>query len=261
MDNQDLETLTDRAADLIINAKRIVVFTGAGISTESGIPDFRSPGGLWDRFDPDDFTYQKFVRDPESRRKQWQMLQEGGLTTEAEPNPAHYAIAELDRLGKLDCVITQNVDNLHQKAGAPVDRVFELHGNMLWAVCLTCGKRYPFEQLKVRLDNGEEIPDCEACQGILKPDAVFFGESLPQKVLEEAMLRSSSCDLFIVIGSSLVVYPAAYMPTYAVSSEAKLVIINLSPTPMDSQADVLVRAKAGETMSKIIQKVTEKIGS
>ena len=187
------------------------------------------------------------------------MLREGGLTTDAEPNPAHYAIAELDRLGKLDCVITQNVDNLHQKAGAPIDRVFELHGNMLWAVCLTCGKRYPFEQLKVRLDNGEEIPDCEACQGILKPDAVFFGEALPQKVLEEAMLRSSSCDLFIVIGSSLVVYPAAYMPTYAVSSEAKLVIINLGSTPMDSQADVLVRAKAGETMSKVIQKVTENI--
>lgn len=261
MEEHELDALADKVADLIIEAKRVVVFTGAGVSTESGIPDFRSPGGIWDRFDPDDFTYQKFIKDPESRRKQWQMLQEGGLTTEAEPNPAHYAIAELDRLGKLDCVITQNVDNLHQKAGAPVDRVFELHGNMLWAVCLTCGKRYPFEQLKVRLDNGEEIPDCEACQGILKPDAVFFGEALPQKVLEEAMLRSSSCDLFIVIGSSLVVYPAAYMPTYAVSSKAKLVIINLSSTPMDSQADVLVRAKAGETMSKVIQKVTEKIGS
>ena len=261
MGEQSLDALADKVAGLIIEAKRVVVFTGAGVSTESGIPDFRSPGGIWDRFDPDDFTYQKFVTDPGARRRQWQMLGEGGITTKAEPNPAHYAIAELDRLGRLDCVITQNVDNLHQKAGAPVDRVFELHGNMLWAVCLTCGKRYPFEQLKVRLDNGEEIPDCEACQGILKPDAVFFGEALPQKVLEEAMLRSSSCDLFIVIGSSLVVYPAAYMPTYAVSSEAKLVIINLSSTPMDGQADVLVRAKAGETMSKIIQKVTEKIGS
>ena len=261
MEEHELDALADKVADLIIEAERVVVFTGAGVSTESGIPDFRSPGGIWEKFDPDDFTYQKFVRDPESRRKQWQMLREGGLTTEAEPNPTHYAIAEMERLGKLDCIITQNVDNLHQKAGAPVHKVFELHGNMLRAVCLTCGKRYPFEQLKVRLDNGEEIPDCEACQGILKPDVVFFGEALPQKVLEEAMLRSSSCDLFIVIGSSLVVYPAAYMPTYAVSSEAKLIIINLSSTPMDSQADVLVRAKTGETMSKVIQKVTENISS
>ncbi|MFC2013501.1 Sir2 family NAD-dependent protein deacetylase, partial [Chloroflexota bacterium] len=227
--------------------------------TESGIPDFRSPGGIWDRFDPDDFTYQKFISNPESRRKQWQLLKEGGLTTEAKPNPAHYAIAELDRLGKLDCVITQNVDNLHQKAGVPAGKVFELHGNMQWAVCLGCGKRYPFEQIKVRLDNGEEIPDCEVCHGILKPDAVLFGEQLPQRVMEEATRRSTNCDLFIVIGSTLVVYPAAYMPVYAVDSKAKLVIINLSSTPMDRQAEVLIGSKAGETMSKVIQKVRGKL--
>jgi len=172
---QDLDSLAERVADLIINAQRVVVFTGAGISTESGIPDFRSPGGIWERFDPDDFIYQKFIKDPEARRKQWQMLREGGLATEAKPNPAHYAIAELDRLGKLDCVITQNVDNLHQKAGVPADRVFELHGNMQWAVCLSCGRRYPFEQVRLRLDKGEEIPDCEACHGILKPSVVLFG--------------------------------------------------------------------------------------
>ena len=256
----DLDALADKVADLIIEAKKVVAFTGAGISTESGIPDFRSPGGIWDRFDPDDFTYQKFVRDPEARRKQWQMLREGGLTTKAKPNPAHYAIAELDRLGKLDCVITQNVDNLHQKAGVPASKVFELHGNMQWAVCLSCGRRYPFEQVKTRLDEGEKIPDCEMCHGILKPNAVFFGEPLPREVLEEATLRSSNCDLFIVIGSTLVVYPAAYMPMYAVNSRAKLVIINLSSTPMDEQANVLIRAKAGETMSKIIKRVKEKVG-
>jgi len=256
MENLDL---AERVADLIVNAKRVVVFTGAGVSTESGIPDFRSPGGIWDRFDPDDFTYQKFVRDPEARRKQWQMLREGGLTTEAKPNLAHYAIAEMERLGKLDCVITQNVDNLHQKAGVPGDRVFELHGNMQWAVCLSCGKRYPFEQIKVRLDKGEEIPDCEACHGLLKPDAVFFGESLPLEVLRQATEHSYSCDLFIVIGSTLVVYPAAYMPIYAVDSGAKLVIINLSSTPMDRQATVLIRAKAGEAMSEIIKRVAEKL--
>ena len=260
MENQDLDTLANQVADLILSARRIVVFTGAGVSTESGIPDFRSPGGIWSRFDPDDFTYQKFVADPEARKKHWQLLGEGSLTTEARPNPAHHAVAELDRLGKLDCVITQNVDNLHQKAGVPDDKVFELHGNLLWATCLGCGRRYPFEQMKVRLDAGEEVPDCEACHGILKPSAVFFGEALPADVLREATHRSHSSDLFIVIGSTLVVYPAAYMPMYAADSGAKLVIINLSSTPMDDKATVLIRAKAGEAMSKVLQGVREKIG-
>jgi len=257
---QNLDILAEKVAELIINAKKLVVFTGAGISTESGIPDFRSPGGIWSRFDPDDFTYQKFVADPESRRKQWQMLGEGHLTTLAEPNLAHYAIAELDELGRLDCVITQNVDNLHHKAGVPAEKVFELHGNAQQAVCLSCGQQYPFEQVKARLDKGEEIPDCEVCHGILKPSVVLFGEQLPYEVLTEASHRSSNCDLFIVIGSTLVVYPAAYMPIYAVQAGAKLVIINLSSTPMDSEASVLIRAKAGEAMSKILDKVKEKTG-
>ena len=259
MENQDLEALTEKVADLIINSRKTVVFTGAGVSTESGIPDFRSPGGIWERFDPDDFTYQKFVSNPESRRKQWRMLREGLLTDRAAPNPAHDAIAELDGLGKLDCVITQNIDNLHQKAGVPDDKVFELHGNMQWVVCLGCGRRYPFGEIKSRLDKGEEIPDCEACQGMLKPDVVMFGEQLPSQVLKEASRRSMASDLFIVIGSTLVVYPAAYMPIYAVEAGAKLVIINLSATPMDHQAAVLVRAKAGEAMPKVVQKVKERI--
>ena len=250
-----LDALAQEVAELIINAKKLVVFTGAGISTESGIPDFRSPGGIWSRFDPDDFTYQKFVSDAESRRKQWRMLGEGHLTTEAKPNLAHYAIAELDEMGRLDCVITQNVDNLHQKAGVPADKVFELHGNMQWAVCLNCGRLYPFEQIKLRLDKGEEIPDCEACHGILKPNAVFFGEQLPHDVLTEASNRSSGCDLFIVVGSTLVVYPAAYMPIYAVQAGARLVIVNLSSTPMDREAAVLIKAKAGEAMTRIVERV------
>jgi NAD-dependent deacetylase len=259
MANQNLEILTDKVADLIISAKRVVVFTGAGISTESGIPDFRSPGGLWDRFDPADFTYQKFISDPDSRRKHWQLLWKERLTREVKPNLAHYAIAGLDRLGKLDCVITQNVDNLHQKAGVPDDKVFELHGNMQWVLCLSCGRRYSLEQIKTRLEEGEEIPDCETCHGILKPDIVLFGEALPQSVFNKATSRSYNCDLFIVIGSTLIVYPAALMPSYATDAGAKLVIINLSPTPMDEQATVLIRAKAGEAMSKIVQKVTEEI--
>jgi NAD-dependent deacetylase len=258
LEETDLNALAEQVAELIVNAKKLVVFTGAGVSTESGIPDFRSPGGIWSRFDPDDFTYQKFVSDPEARRKQWQLLGEGHLTTLAEPNPAHYAIAELDRMGRLDCVITQNIDNLHQKAGVPPEKVFELHGNLQRAVCLDCGRVYPFEQIKLRLDKGEEIPDCEACHGILKPSAVFFGEPLPYEVLTEATNHSSNCDLFVVVGSTLVVYPAAYMPVYAVQAGAKLVIINLSSTPMDRDAAVLIRAQAGEAMSRIVAKLKEK---
>jgi NAD-dependent deacetylase len=258
LEEAKLDALAQEVAELIINAKKLVVFSGAGISTESGIPDFRSPGGIWSRFDPDDFTYQKFVADPESRRKQWRMLGEGHLTTQAQPNLAHYAVAELDEMGRLDCVITQNVDNLHQKAGVPAEKVFELHGNMQWAVCLSCGRRYPFERIKLRLDKGEEIPDCEACHGMLKPSAVFFGEQLPQDVLTEASRRASACDLFIVVGSTLVVYPAAQMPVYAVQAGARLVIINLSSTPMDGEAAVLINAKAGEAMSRIVEKVRQK---
>ncbi len=245
-------------AELIVKARRTVVFSGAGISTESGIPDFRSPGGIWEKFDPEDFTYQKFVRDAQARRKQWQLFR--GLSLTAEPNPAHYAIAELYRLGRLDCVITQNVDGLHQRAGIPDDRVFELHGNMRWLVCLGCRRRYPFEEISARLEKGEEVPDCEACHGILKPDAVLFGEPLPEKVFQEATSRSKRCDLFIVIGSTLVVYPAAYLPAYALESGAKLVIVNLSSTPLDGQAQVVVRAKAGEVVPGVVEKVREKLG-
>jgi NAD-dependent deacetylase len=260
MEEQELDDLAEKAADLIMESRRPVVFTGAGISTESGIPDFRSPGGIWDRFDPDDFTISKFLSNPDSRRKQWYILKEGMLTDKAMPNPAHHAIAELYRLDKLDCVITQNIDNLHQKAGVPADRVFELHGNMQWAICLECGRRYPLDEIKPRLEAGEEIPACEGCGGMLKPDIVMFGEQLPVKVLEEAARRAMASDLCIVIGSTLVVYPAALMPIYAVESGAKLVIINLSSTPMDHQAAVLIRSKAGEAMSKIAQKVKEKVG-
>jgi len=258
MNNQDLDALAEKVADLILQSRKLVVFTGAGISTESGIPDFRSPGGIWERFDPDDFTIDKFLSSPESRRKQWHIFKEGLMTDKAVPNAAHTAIAELYRLGRLDCVITQNIDNLHQKAGVPDDKVFELHGNMQWAICLDCGRRYAFGEIKARLDSGEEIPDCPACRGMLKPDIVMFGEKLPEAVLQEAGRRAKAADLFIVIGSTLVVYPAAYMPIYAVNSGAKLVIVNLSETPMDHQAEVLIRAKAGETMAAVIRKVKEK---
>lgn len=260
MDNQDIDVLAEKTADYILESEKLVVFTGAGISTESGIPDFRSPGGLWDRFDPDDFTIDKFLNNPDSRRKQWQIFGEGMLSDKAEPNKAHIAIAELYKMGKLDSVITQNIDNLHQKAGVPDDMVFELHGNMKWAICLGCGRRYAFGEIKSRIDKGEVVPDCETCRGMLKPDIVMFGEQLPRDVLNEAANRSRSADLFIVIGSTLVVYPAALMPIYAVDSGARLVIINLSETPMDHQASVLITAKAGETMARVLEKVREKTG-
>jgi NAD-dependent deacetylase len=256
---KDIAYQTDTLAALILKAKKVVVFTGAGVSTESGIPDFRSPGGIWSKYDPDEFTYQRFIADPEARKKQWKILAESGFFAEAKPNLTHYAIAELECLGKLDCVITQNVDNLHQKAGVPDDKVFELHGNMRWVVCLNCSRRYPFEQIKARLDQGEEEPHCELCHGILKPDAVFFGEQLPQKTLMEATYHSQNCDLFIVIGSTLVVYPAAYMPMYAKNAGAKVAIINLMPTDFDQYATVVIHGKAGEIMSNAMERVRDRI--
>jgi NAD-dependent deacetylase len=243
---------------LILESSRMVVFTGAGISTESGIPDFRSPGGIWTKFDPDDFTIQKFMSSEKTRRMQWQMMAEGGLLKDAEPNKAHQAVAELEKLGKLTCVITQNIDNLHQKAGSSPDKVFELHGNMKFVRCMSCDRRFTVEDILQRLDK-EEIPDCQFCRGVLKPDAIFFGESLPQQALNNAIKHSRNCDLFIVIGSTLVVYPAAYMPMYAVESGAKLVIINLSPTPMDAKAAALITASAGEAMGKIVEKVRSEL--
>ena len=257
----DWDYSTDVLSELIVKSKRVVVFTGAGISTESGIPDFRSPGGIWSRYDPEEFTIQKFLRSPESRKLQWKMLTEAGLTTEAKPNPAHYATAELYQMGKLDCVITQNVDNLHQKAGVPGDNVFELHGNMQWVVCLSCHRRFPIKEILQKIKEGIEVPDCPYCHGILKPDAVFFGEALPQTTLAEATQRSRNCDLLIVIGSTLVVYPAAYIPMYAKEAGAKLAIVNLSETPLDRYAAVIVRGKVGEIMSKVMEKVRNKLST
>jgi NAD-dependent deacetylase len=246
---------TEKLAELIIQSRKVVVFTGAGISTESGIPDFRSPGGIWSRYDPEDFTIQKFMSGPAARKTIWKMSLEGGLLTEAKPNLAHHAIAELYNSGKLDCVITQNIDNLHQKAGVPGDRVFELHGNMEWVVCLSCHRRFPMPEVLRRIEEGMEVPDCPECKGILKPDAVFFGEALPQQTLQEAIRRAKNCDLLVVIGSTLVIYPAAYIPTYAREAGATLAIVNLTSTPFDHYAEVVIRAKAGETMSKVMEKI------
>ncbi|OIP90974.1 MAG: sigma factor regulator FecR [Syntrophobacterales bacterium CG_4_8_14_3_um_filter_58_8] len=250
-----------RVAEMIAKAKNIVVFTGAGVSTESGIPDFRSPGGFWTKFDPEDFTIDKFLTSPETRRKQWRFLLSGDLFREARPNAAHEAIAELEKLGKASCVITQNIDNLHQKAGNDPAKVFELHGNMRWILCMDCGERYPLEEILLKNGASEEVPVCGRCSGILKPDVIFFGEALPEETLNKAAWHAGHCDLLLVVGSSLVVYPAAYMPLYAKQAGASLVIVNRSPTPADKIADVVIHAAAGETMGRILAGVRQRLAA
>lgn len=262
MSDREFMEKIDAVADMIWKAGRVVVFTGAGVSTESGIPDFRSPGGLWDRFDPDDFTIGKFLRSAQTRRKQWRILIAGGALAEAQPNRAHLAVAELEKIGKLNCVITQNIDNLHQKAGNAPEKVYELHGNMRWLKCLSCGDRVSVSEMfrETALQEMDGFPFCAKCQGLMKPDVIFFGEALPEKTLRDATWQARNCDLLLVIGSSLVVYPAAYMPMYAKDAGARLVIINRDETPYDSEADVLLQGSAGEIMSRILDAVKHRTG-
>jgi len=256
-----MEEKYKQVARWIIQAKRTVVFGGAGLSTESGIPDFRSPGGVWDKYDPEDFYYQKFISSEVSREKYWQMATEMyGPMKEAKPNPAHLAIAELERLSKLDCVITQNIDGLHHKAGNSEEKIIELHGTAMHVTCLNCKKRYDRDQIQERIRSGLKVPYCDDCGGPLKPATISFGQSMPERETEEAYHRSSSCDLFIVIGSSLVVQPAASMPLVAKRNGAKLVIINRDPTPYDDLADIVIHSQAGSTMAAILDSVREGLG-
>ena len=247
----------EEVADLIRSAKKVLVFTGAGVSTESGIPDFRSADGIWSKYDPEDFTIQKFLSDKNARKMHWNLLTDGDLSMfKAVPNPAHNAITELTKTGKLYGVVTQNVDGLHQKAGLPEEMVFQLHGDLSHAKCLDCGSRFPMQTVAGWISDSVEEPVCKKCSGMLKPDAVLFGEQLPFDVLSEAERRSRDCDLCIVLGSTLSVYPAALIPRYASESGAKLVIINLGPTELDSWADIRIEGKAGEIMPDIIAKIT-----
>lgn len=250
----------DLVSDMILGSKKIVVFTGAGHSTESGIPDFRSPGGIWDKFDPDEFTYQKFLSSEENREKYWDFSKEfWPAIVSAKPNAGHYALAELYKMDRLDCVITQNVDGLHQEAGVPEERVIELHGTARWVNCLDCGRKYPRQEIQDRVASGEKVPHCDTCGGILKSATISFGEPMPEKETREAEARSAACDLFLVAGSSLVVYPAAQMPLIAKSSGAKLVIVNLTPTPHDRYADTVIYGKTGPTLSQIVEQVKAKL--
>jgi NAD-dependent deacetylase len=252
----------DKVAALLCRAERPVIFTGAGVSTESGIPDFRSPGGVWDRFDPEEFTYRNFIGSHEGRRKYWQLGRHlYPVIRNAEPNAAHHAIADLDRLGRLDCVITQNIDNLHQRAGVPAEKVIELHGNATRARCLACGRAFAREEVHAWLEEqGVDIPECPPpCGGIIKPSTIMFGEAMPERETREAERRARRSDLFVVVGSSLVVYPAAFMPLYAKQAGAALVIVNLSETPHDGYADVLISGQAGLVMAEILEQVKARL--
>jgi len=258
--SSDMEELIETVAEFIVSSKRIVVFTGAGASTESGIADFRSPGGIWDKYDPEDFYFQKFLANEESREKYWQMSTElYESLKKAKPNPVHLAIAELEKLGKLDCVITQNIDGLHHKAGNSREKVIELHGTALSVSCLSCKRKYDRDEVQDRIRKGVKVPRCDDCGGLLKPDTISFGQAMPEWETDEAYKRSFGSDFFIVVGSSLVVQPASYMPVNAKQGGAKLVIINRDPTPHDGYADVVINGPAGETMARILEKVREKI--
>jgi NAD-dependent protein deacetylase/lipoamidase len=243
---------TERLAEALAAANRIVAFTGAGISTESGIPDFRGPQGLWTKIDPSEFTIQNYMANPEHRRRVWRMRIERG-EQRFEPNAGHRAIAELERIAKLDCVVTQNVDGLHQDAGNTT--VLELHGSPREVLCTGCRGRWPADEVLARVRRGEEDPSCEMCGGILKSATISFGEALPVGVLEEAYRRAEACDMCLVVGSSLVVYPAADVPMQAVRIGARLAIVNAEPTPMDSFADPVVIGPAGDVLSRALESV------
>jgi len=242
-----------RLAALFAGARCAVAFTGAGVSTESGIPDFRSPDGVWARFDPREFTYANFMGSREGRRRYWAL---GRVTypliRAAAPGAAHRALAELHRLGRLDCCITQNIDNLHQRAGLPDEAVLELHGNATRARCLDCGAAYTRDALHARLEQGVEVPECEDCGGVVKPHTVLFGEAMPAAAVEEARRRAERADLLVVLGSSLVVIPAAYIPRHAKRAGATLAIVNLEPTPLDREADLVLRAPAGAVLTAVL---------
>ncbi len=249
-------------ADWIVESKRIVVFVGAGMSTESGIPDFRSLGGVWDKYAPEDFEFDRFLESETSRENYWKMATEMyDSMKDAVPNTGHRAVAELERLGLLDCLITQNIDGLHFKAGNSEEKVLELHGTAMHVTCLSCGKRYDRGPVQARIASGEKAPRCEACGGLLKPATISFGQAMPERETTEAYGHSAGCDLFIVIGSSLVVHPAASMPAAAKRSGAKLVIINRDATPYDALADIVIRGEAGGVMTALIADVRLKVGA
>ena len=239
-------------AGLLRNARRAVVFTGAGISTESGIPDFRSPGGIWTKMMP--VQFQDYIADPGARRTSWERRFEMEETWNAvKPNAGHFAVAELVKRGIVAAVITQNIDNLHQAAGVPDTQVIELHGNTRYAKCLTCGVRMEIADIRSHFERHGEAPDCKLCGGIVKTATISFGQAMPEGEMARAEEASLAADLFLVAGSSLVVYPAAAFPLVARRAGAKLVILNREKTEQDPYADLVLHREIGPTLTQAVQ--------
>lgn len=241
----------DELKRMIGESKRIVAFTGAGISTESGIPDFRSPGGIWTRYQPIEF--QDFLASEEMRRESWRRKFATDETMrKAEPNAGHRALARLVEQGKMLAIITQNIDGLHQASGVPDDKVIELHGNSTYAACLDCRRRHELAWVKQIFDDNETLPRCMACGGVLKTATISFGQAMPEDAMERAHDVTRQADLMITLGSSLVVYPAAGFPIMAKRLGAKYVIINRDPTDQDDMADLVIHSEIGSIMSKAV---------
>ncbi|HEX9211634.1 MAG TPA: NAD-dependent protein deacetylase [Bradyrhizobium sp.] len=247
----DLRSGVQRLGDMIADAKTIVPFTGAGISTECGIPDFRSPGGLWTRNRP--IPFDEFVASQDARDESWRRrfaMQE--IFAAAKPGRGHRALAALHRAGKVPAVITQNIDNLHQASGLAADRVIELHGNTTYARCIGCGQAYQLDWVKHRFDEDGAAPNCTACDEPVKTATISFGQAMPEDEMQRATELSQACDLFIAIGSSLVVWPAAGFPMMAKNAGARLVIINREPIEQDDIADLVIRHDIGETLGPFV---------
>jgi NAD-dependent deacetylase len=238
-------------AALLRGARRAVVFTGAGISTESGIPDFRSPGGIWTKMMP--INFEEFVASPEARRESWRRrFDMEGTWTAVKPNAGHNAVADLVHRGKVSHVITQNIDNLHQDAGVPAEKVIELHGNTRYAKCLSCGARMEIADIRRHFQAHGDAPNCTFCNGIVKTATISFGQAMPEDEMERATRATLACDLMLVMGSSLVVYPAAGFPLLAKRNGARLIIVNREETEQDPLADLVMHSEIGPTMSAAV---------
>jgi len=246
----DIETGIARLRDLVDEADVILPFTGAGISTECGIPDFRSPGGLWTKYQP--IPFDQFMASSAMRNESWRrrFAMETQFST-ARPGRGHVALASLHRRGKIPAVVTQNIDNLHQASGFAADKVVELHGNTTYATCLDCAKRHELAWVKERFEADGRAPEC-TCGGYVKTATVSFGQAMPEAAMRRAEALSASCNLFLAIGSSLVVWPAAGFPLLAKRSGARLVILNRDPTDFDDIADLVIRADIGQTLEPFV---------
>ena len=238
-------------ARLLAESNRAVVFTGAGISTESGIPDFRSPGGIWEKYKP--VMYQDFVASDAAKREYWrQRFAREGAMLNAEPNRGHRAVEKLVRSGKVSSVITQNIDGLHQQSGIPEDKIIELHGNSTYASCLDCRARYEIPPIREAFLRDETLPLCNHCGGAVKTATVSFGQSMPEDAMRAAQIETLQCDLFLAIGSSLVVYPAAGFPLMAKEQGARLVILTRDPTDLDRYADLVLNDEIGPVLGDVV---------